>query len=300
MFGRGSAKTLAELEVGGKSRVLAILRTTVNKALLASVDQIPLLSDIDLDRHIHLSAGVSSLESVFAVSIRELTRRQGSDGLWSSIALTALIVVTLIEGVTTKEGERHAGEIRDVVARAVEGLRAKFRRSADPWGGIVLDVALALQALGLFRVTYDVGSQEIFESLEAESRMSRQSVGIGKIRVDLKELFSRDLLKDKRIRELDRLLAKQDENIGQLKTSVSRARRSMVIFRVISGVSLLLLVTLVASFWFGERQALLKVVAGTGSLLGLVIGAMISIPITYFVSPSISQSEPEPKNEATK
>jgi hypothetical protein len=300
LFGEGSEKTISELEARGKGRSLALLRTNVNEALLASIDQIPSLSDIDLVRFVQLSASASPLEAVFASCIRELARRQGADGLWSSIALTSLIVVTLVEGVTTKEGERHDAEIRDVVARAIEGLRSKFRMNSEPWGGVIQDIALAVQALGLFRATYDVGSQEIFESLEAESRMSRQSVGIGKIRVDLKELFSRDLAKDKKIRDLSHIIADQKQTLSLLREATKSAHRSMSIFRVTSGVSVLLLISLVASFWFGDREALLNVVAGTGSLLGLVIGALIAIPITYIVSPGSVPREPESKNEVGK
>ncbi|PZA12188.1 hypothetical protein DNX69_09265 [Rhodopseudomonas palustris] len=297
LFGAGSSKTLAELEHRKKSRTLALLRTTVTKALLASVEQVPSLSNIDLVRYIQLSGGVATLETVLVASAKELARRQGADGLWGSIALTALIVVTLVEAAISREGERSAAAIQNVVAHAVEGLRANFKNSTEPWGGIIQDAALAVQALGLFRSTYDAGSQELFESLEAESRLPRQSVGFGKIRVDLKELFARDLFKDKKIKELGHLGEAQDKEIERLRADAVRARSSMSIFRMLGFVSLLLLVTLVASFWFGERQALLNVVASTGSLLGLVIGALIAVPITYLVSPGGGL---KPKDEVSK
>jgi len=300
LFGAGSVKTLSELEGRGKKRALSLLRTTVAKALLASTDQVPSLSDIDLVRFIQLSSGNPALEAVFGASAKELTRRQGADGLWSSIALTSLIVVTLIEGVVPKEKSDHSDATRDVVARAVEGLRARFHDSIEPWGGVMQDVALAVQALGLFRATYDVGSQEIFESLEAESRLSRESVGIGKIRVDLKDLFARDLSKDKKIREIEKTNESQRETITRLKQDSIRARRSMAIFRVIGGISSLLFVALLVSFWFGERDALLNVIAGTGSLLGLIIGALIAIPITYLVTPTVSGGEPNLNVEEKK
>jgi ABC-type branched-subunit amino acid transport system permease subunit len=54
------------------------------------------------------------------------------------------------------------------------------------------------------------------------------------------------------------------------------------------------------SFWFGERDALLNVIAGTGSLLGLIIGALIAIPITYLVTPTVSGGEPNLNVEEKK
>jgi len=73
---------------------------------------------------------------------------------------------------------------------------------------------------------------------------------------------------------------------------VSRARRKATFFQVFGGVSALLFVTLFASFLLTQRAALKAVLADTGSLLGLVIGAIIAIPITLLLSPSTKSELP--------
>jgi len=144
---------------------------------------------------------------------------------------------------------------------------------------------MSAHALGLYRSRYDVESQELFETVEADARSRQRASSVGRARIDLGELFARELKREESLRALRQEVdAARRQRVTDAK-GLSHARRKATIFQVFGGASFLLLVTLLASFLTSQREALKSVLSGTGSLLGLVIGAIIAVPITLLLSP---------------
>ncbi len=173
------------------------------------------------------------------------------------------------------------------MSRAVEALRAGYDQELTSWGGIIQDTAMSVHALGLYRAHFDVESQELFETVEADTRLTLRAPSVGRARIDLAELFARDLKREGRLRDLEQDLADVRTDARFAAAGISVARRKAAIFQVFGGTSFLLLMTLIATLLVSDRTALWNVVASTGSLMGLVIGAVIAVPITVLLSPKL-------------
>jgi len=285
LFGRGGEPVLAFLQEHGRGEALKALRGIVRNGLNVSVERIPSLSEIDLVRLIQLTSNVQALEPVLVASLDELKNRQNDSGLWGSVGRTANIIISMLEidGASPRFG--HDPEWDEVISRAVEALRGSYSGEITSWGGIIQDTAMSVHALGLYRLRYDVESQELFETVEADARASAQSADVGRARIDLGELFARELDHEASIRKLidEAEYARQQTQVQS--RVLKRTQWSASVFQILGVTSFLLLIALLVSFWLSEAQALRNVLSSTGSLLGLVVGAIIAIPIAFFLSP---------------
>jgi hypothetical protein len=250
------------------------------------------LSEMDLVRLVQLTYSVPALEDVLTAAVAELKERQDDAGLWGSVGRTAHIITSMLEIDGAPRTLAQDPEWNEAISRAVEALRGSYSPELSSWGGIIQDTAMSVHALGLYRSRYDVESQELFETVEADARSSQRSSSVGRARIDLGELFARELDREGKFQALEREVETSRERVQADSQALGRARRKATMFQIFGGASFLALVALVASFWFSpQRAALISVLAGTGSFLGLVIGAMIAVPITLLLTPR-STSDP--------
>lgn len=285
LFGKGGEPVLAALRAKGRDESVSALRGIIRNGLNISTERVSSLSEMDLVRLVQLTYNVPALEAVLAASLGELKNRQDADGLWGSVGRTANIVTSVLEIEDAPPSLAQNPEWDEVVSRAVEALRGSYSHELYSWGGIIQDTAMSVHALGLYRSRYDVESQELFETVEADARLSERSSSVGRARIDLGELFARELQREGTLRTL-----RGEVENGRLKVKadsqeLARAQRKAAVFQIFGGVSFLLLVTLLVSFWLSQREALNDVLAGTGSLLGLMVGAIIAVPVTLLLSP---------------
>lgn len=286
LFGKGGEPVLAALRARGRDDAVSSLRRIVRNGLNVSIERVSSMSEMDLVRLVQLTYTVPALESVLAASLAELKNRQDDTGLWGSVGRTANIVTSMLEIGEAPPSLAQDSEWDEAVSRAVEALRGSYSHQLSSWGGIIQDTAMSAHALGLYRSRYDVESQELFETVEADARSTQRSSSVGRARIDLGELFARELKREEGLRALRlEVESAQRQALTDSKT-LARAQRKAAILQVFGGASFLLLVTLFVSFWLSQREALKEVLTGTGSLLGLVIGAIIAVPITLLLSPS--------------
>lgn len=285
LFGKGGEPVLAVLRNKGRGDSVTALRGIIRNGLNVSIDRVSSLSEMDLVRLVQLTYNSPALESVLVASLMELRNRQDSTGLWGSVGRTANIVTSLLEIEDGPPCLAKDPQWDEAISRAVEALRGSYSDELNSWGGIIQDTAMSVHALGLYRSRYDVESQELFETVEADARSSERSSTVGRARIDLGELFARELLRESDLRTLKgevesaRLRSVEDSRV------LADEQRKAAVFQIFGGVSFLLLTALLISFWLSQRDALIDVLAGTGSLLGLVLGAIIAVPVTLILSP---------------
>lgn len=289
LFGKGGESVLAALRANGKDDAIKALRGIIRNGLNISIERVQSYSDIDLVRLVQLTHSLPALESILAASMHELKSRQNANGLWGSVGRTANILTSILEIEGAPESLTNDREWNETVSRAVEAIRGCYDHELRSWGDIIQDTAMSVHALGLYRSRYDVESQELFETIEADTRESKAASSVGRARIDLGELFARELHRESYLRKLKREEKKigvQSENMSKL---LADAQKKAAVFQILGGVSFLLFVSLVVSFWISELQALMNVLTSTGSILGIVIGAIIAVPVTLLLSPSTSE-----------
>jgi hypothetical protein len=291
LFGKGGEPVLAVLSASGRDNEVASLRGIVRNGLNLPSERVSSLSEIDLVRLVQLTYNLPALESVLTAAIGELKQRQNDAGLWGSLGRTANIVTSMLE-IEAPPSVMSDPEWSEAVSRAVEALRGAYSEELSSWGGIIQDTAMGVHALGLYRRKYDVESQELFETVESDARSSQGSSSVGRARIDLGELFARELARESKLRELQRNVDDERGRAAADAQTLTRSRRKAAVFQVFGGVSFLMLLSLLASFWLSQRDALISVLASTGSLLGLVVGAIIAVPVTLLLSPSAKTSNP--------
>jgi hypothetical protein len=156
---------------------------------------------------------------------------------------------------------------------------------------------MCVHALGLYNARYSIASQELFETIESDARSSATSRTVAQARLDLNALFRRDLERELVLGQLRdstaALQAKSSNLSADLTKSIKRARR----FQSFGAASLLLLVALIVTFAISQRAALIEVLTSAGSILGLVVGAIIAVPIAVWLVPRVS--EPQFRNNDT-
>lgn len=289
LFGKGGGGVLEVLRGRGKESALKSLRSIVRTGLNVPA-RVSSMSTMDLVRLVQLTYDVPTLESVFTAAVAELMHRQDESGLWGSVGRTANIVTSILE----VEDLVLDVEWDEAVSRAVEALRGGYRQDLRSWGGNIQDTAMSVHALGLYRSRYDVESQELFETVEADARSCQRSPSVGHARIDLSELFARERKREENLQALSREVSEARQVMAAASQERARSQRRASIFQVFGGVSFLLLIALMFSFLLSEREALAHVLSSTGSLLGLVIAAIIAVPITLLLSPREVRS-PLPK-----
>lgn len=285
LFGKGGEPVIDALRAHGRSSAVDSLRSIVRNGLNVPVARVSSMSEMDLVRLVQLTHNTPALESVLTASLAELKRRQDDAGLWGSVGRTANIVTSILEIEVAPPSMAQDSEWDEAVSRAVEALRGSYSHDLYSWGGIIQDTAMSVHALGLYRARYDVESQELFETVEADARSSQRSASVGRARIDLSELFARELGREGNLRALTREAESARWQALTDSQALARSQRKATVFQTFGGVSFLLLAALLASFWFSQPEALKAVLSGTGSLLGLVIGAIIAVPITLLLSP---------------
>jgi hypothetical protein len=286
LFGRGGDSVLAVLRDKGCGDAITALKGIVRNGLNVPRERMASLSEIELVRLVQLTHRERALEAVFTAAVLELKERQDNAGLWGSVGRTAHIITSMLEIEDAQQALAGVPEWDEAVARSVEALRGSYSPELNSWGGIIQDTAMSVHALGLYRSRYDVESQELFETVETDARLSQRSPSVGRARIDLGALFGRELDRESKSHALERELEIARQRVQVHSQALRRARRQATVFQIFGGASVLLLTTLVASFLLSpERAAFISVVSGTGSLLGLVVGAMIAIPVTYLLTP---------------
>lgn len=289
LFGKGGEAVLCELENNGMGESINALRGIVGKGLNVSSESVHYLSEMELVLLIQLTHSLPALESVLTFSIEELKRRQNQSGLWGSVGRTANILTSILEIESYPPSMKNDPDWDETVSRAVEALRGNYSYELSSWGGIIQDTAMSIHALGLYRSRYDVESQELFETVEADTRSTERSPNVGRARIDLGELFSRELQHENNIQKLRTKVESAQTQAERDTLELSIAQRKASVFRILGGACLLLLIALLESFWISEPQALKNVLLSTGSLLGLVVGAIIAVPITILLSPRVKR-----------
>jgi hypothetical protein len=298
LFGKGGEKVLSLLRKGGREDEINALRGIIRNGLNVAIDRLHGFSEIDLVRLVQLTCYVPALESVLAASMEELKKRQNSDGIWGSIGRTANILTSILE---IEDGPSSLTEDKDwneTVSRGIEAIRGSYDAELFSWGGIIQDTAMCVHALGLYRARYDVESQELFETIESDTRASKVESSVGRARIDLGDLFARELRRDKKFNELKIETDMTKNEIKDISNKLTKERKKASTFQIVGGVCFLLLIALLVSFGISEMQALKNVLTSTGSTLGLVVGAIIAVPITLLLSPSSDEKkEPRKQNE---
>lgn len=285
LFGRGSEAVLSSLRASGRADAIDSLRAAVRKGLSLPRERLSTLSEMDLVRIVQLACDVPALEPVLVSSAAEIKRRQEKSGLWGSVGRTASIITGVLEMEAAPPSLWRDPEWNEMVARAVDALRGSYSTEASSWGGNIQDTAMSVHALGLYRARYEAESQELFETIEADAQSTVRSPSVGRARIDLGELFARDLQREEGFRVLMREMADMRQRLLTASVSAKRARRKAAVLQVFGGASFLLLATLLITFASSQRQALTTVLTSTGSLLGLVIAAIIAVPVTLLLSP---------------
>jgi hypothetical protein len=286
LFGRGGESVLAMLQTKGREGAITSLKGIVRNGLNVPSERMASLSEMDLVRLVQLTYSVPALESVLSSAVAELKKRQDDAGLWGSVGRTAHIITSMLEIENAPRTLAGDPEWDEAVSRAVEALRGSYSPDMNSWGGIIQDTAMSVHALGLYRARYDVESQELFETVEADARSSQRSSSVGRARIDLGELFARELDREGKFHILERELATARQQVQVDSQALRRQRRKATVFQIFGGASFLMLATLIASFWLSpQRAAFISIISGTGSLLGLVLGAMIAVPVTFLLTP---------------
>lgn len=285
IFGSGGADVVDALESEGKGELLRSLKASSRSGQSVSVDLLPSLSDMDLVRVVRLANGVATLEPSLKGALDELRKRQNPNGLWGSIGKTANIVVNLLE-LSGGEGEFVLDtDWQSSISLAVEAIRARFDDSVSSWAQNIQDTSMCIHALGLYRNQFFVESQELFETIEADLRTTEHTSAMGRSRIDLGDLFSREIRREKHLADLIKEIEDANQKISSLKDEAVAHSRSRQIFKIIAVASFLLFFCILFGMFMSEREALFRFFDEGDPLITIVIGALIAVPVALALNP---------------
>jgi len=250
------------------------LRKGMESSVFNSLKHLDRTGDMDLVRLLSLSSYGLGAKPVRQAVIGELLRRQAENGLWGSVGKTAGILVALLSNLVDDE-ERE--QVKTGVFKGVEALRGAYGQGS--WNGVIQDTAMCLHALALYNEFYESATQDLFEGIESDSRTWVRQRYVGDARVDLSDLFEREA-------ELRAELASSKARASEAVADASSARTAYETLRGrstwaerIAVVSTLLLLALMGNLALTQREALASVLGSAGSLLGLIVAAIIAVPV---------------------
>jgi hypothetical protein len=256
---------------------------------LSGIEGIPLAagcSELDIARLIRFAILVSASNDEIVSLFGKLHNMQHEDGSWRSIGRTAYIVINLLDcyealakAMTTDT------ELNEVIYNAILYLRAAYDEATGTWDRDIQATAKAAHAIGMHNRRFAYSTQDFFETIRREVRQVDRSEGVREMRRELAEL--RELAKS--CRESARTAVAEREatmqSVELFRSDERRLARYETIWRVIATTSSLLLAGLVVSLFVHQFQVAISLFSEIGSLLPLIISAVLAVPITIAMQP---------------
>ena len=287
IFSPGGADVVASLkEDPDLSDEITALGRAVRQSDYTSVARVSGYTNLDLARLLDMVRSSETIDQTAGTHVQDaLVNRQREDGTWGSTTETASVLAALLES-----GPQQGTPVYEAVLKAVDALRGRFSRTSASWGKNLQETSACVRALGLFNDRIDLASQEVLETIELQRLASNRASTVGQARVDLASLFDRE---DAHIKQLIELNAKFEANSVQLARAEADGRllaRKSNRFRVAAVVSLTILLGVVGSLLIKQPSTLINLL-DAASLFALLIGALIAVPITIWLTPRQPKSE---------
>ena len=244
-------------------------------------------SELDIVRLIKVAVLVSSPDEDLEVLFKALRELQREDGSWRSTGRTAYIVIGLMEcyEALTKAMTSDT-ELNEVIYNAMLHLRSTYDEATGSWDRDIQATAKAAQAIGMHNKLFAYSTQDFFETIRREVRQVDRSEGIREMRRELAELRERAKTSGAEARTACQQMETAVRCVEDLRAEQHRISRHETSWRVIATTSSLLLIGLLVSLVIHQYNAAVSLFSEIGSLLPLIISALLAVPITLAMKPS--------------
>ncbi len=285
LFAPGGDAVVSQVSKELGDGVVAALRRAVRQVDYLAPERIAAYSNADLTRLLELASSSEGNDGLRLAATQLLVDRQDDTGRWGTSSETGAVVASLLQSSLADEPQ----PVYDAILRGVEAIQADFNASTSSWGENVQHTAACIRALGLFNRSQHHASQEALEVVELRSLVANRAAVIGQARLDLAGLFAREQERELQLRQMAQQVAAVEQERDTLSEQASHETRRALWFQRLAVVAALLLLGFVGSLLVGQPKALLHIVSGAGSVLGLVVGAIIAVPVTLWLAPHQKQ-----------
>jgi hypothetical protein len=243
-------------------------------------------SELDILRSIKVAVVIGTAPEEIENLFKKLRALQSLDGYWRSAGRTAYVVISLIQNyhplVQALEGD---ADLNEVIYNAILYLRATRDQSTGTWGKDIQTTAKAAQALGMHNKLFAHSTQDIFETIRHEVSEIDRSEGIREMRRELSQLREATDKSRREAKKAEHLYQRAQQDAARALLSNNIYAKKSFKWRLIGTVSSMLLLGLIISLGLSQRAAAVAIFSEIGSALPLILGAVISIPLTFVTSP---------------
>jgi hypothetical protein len=244
-------------------------------------------SELDIIRLIKVAVLVSSPDEDIETLFKALQKLQQDDGSWRSTGRTAYIVIGLMECYKALAKAMVSDtELNEVIYNAILHLRSTYDETTGSWGKDIQATAKAAQAIGMHNKLFAYSTQDFFETIRREVRQVDRSEGIREMRRELAELRKRAKTSGEQARSASQQMETAVRCVDTLRLEQHRIARHETSWRVVAVTSSFLLTGLIVSLVIHQREAAVSLFSEIGSLLPLIISAVLAVPITLAMKPS--------------
>lgn len=250
--------------------------------------------ELDAVRVLRLGVLLGTSASHLIRIFRKLQSLQRSDGSWGSIVRTAHVVEALLDAYDPLSAALSDDiQLNSAIYSGVLHLRSTFDARLGNWGGDIQSTAKSISTLVKHNKRFAYSTQDFHDVINRGVAEYERGSELAEVRADLASLRVRAAASDKGLEQAKATLLDTKERLDALATEFKKQRATTRRLRAISTVSSMLLMGLIVSMLVNQRDTLWKLVSEIGSLLPLVIGAIIAIPITN----ALSKDDSKPAKE---
>jgi hypothetical protein len=253
-------------------------------ALTSGVDR-GAIGELDAVRMLRLGvligASVSSLNGLF----QKLQALQRSDGSWGSTVRTAHVIDALLDShdVLGKAVADDA-ELNGAIYSGVLHLRSTFNERQGNWSDDIQSTAKAIGTLAKHNKRFAYSTQDFHDVIRRGTADYERGAELAEMRADLAFLRMHAARSQGALEAARRETREVTSNLEALDTAAQLQKVTTRRLRAVSTVSTMLLAGVLLSLIVNQREALFKLVSEIGSLLPLIIGAIIALPLTRALS----------------
>ncbi len=229
-------------------------------------NELQIYTELDVCRKIAVSALFSDRDKEAPALLTKLKELQSPEGMWVSTKRTAFVVAFLLKEVVSWVSKNARSDVDQMIYAGVVHLRSKYDEVRGNWEQDAQTTAKALHAIGLYNRIYGYSTQDFFESIRFESRQLRTSATIQGAIKSLNRMRLGVNAEDRKVQEI----------VAEAETAaINYVTRS----RYVAAICASLLVGIILSLAIYHPSVLLDLVKGVGSVLALVLSAIVGVVI---------------------
>lgn len=216
---------------------------------------------------------------------QKLKSLQRQNGSWGSTVRTAHVVEALLAAYDPLSNALADDmELNGAIYSGVLHLRSAFDARHGNWADDIQSTAKSVSALVQHNKRFAYSTQDFHDVIQRGVTEYERGAELAEMRAELALLRAQAATADKGLQQAQMTSLETKKKLDAIHTQFETQRVTTRRLRAIATVANMLLIGLIASMLVNQREVLFKLVSEVGSLLPLIVGAIIAIPITNALS----------------